>query len=142
MSAMKLCRLLSLFLTIHQSVSAMSCFFCLNCTLPSDSKMLFKCAYKFTHCAAVHLSIDSACYQFILICRDIIWYCVMVTNAHGNKHLSIAEQNASLFACGVAKTCTEHFTDDSVMKIFDCYICEQDYCNAYIEAPFVWSDDP
>lgn len=49
---------------------------------------------------------------------------------------SIAENKAALFVCGLAKTCNEHFTNEAFDKVHSCYICDQDYCNAYMDVPF------
>lgn len=46
------------------------------------------------------------------------------------------DTNASLFVCGLAKTCSHHFTEDAFQSVNNCYICDQDYCNAFIGAPF------
>lgn len=49
------------------------------------------------------------------------------------------EQSASIFVCGLSRTCTEHFTDDSFEQILSCYTCQQDYCNAFIDVPLEYT---
>lgn len=58
---MKLRRILMILILVmvYKTAGSIDCFYCLNCTLPSDTRKLFECSYKFTHCAAVHVTIES-----------------------------------------------------------------------------------
>lgn len=51
----------------------------------------------------------------------------------------LSEQHAALFVCALSKTCKEHFTGDAFDKVESCYICEQDYCNAFIDVPLQYT---
>lgn len=104
---------LLIFILLFHGVSSIYCYYCLNCTsISTEKRILTKCTYKFTHCAAVKVTMKL------------------------DSPPNLPVQASTLFVCALSMTCTEHFTSLAFNSIVSCYICNQDYCNAFADKPF------
>lgn len=112
-SAMTLRFQLLIFILLFHGVSSIYCYYCLNCTsIETEKRVMHLCTYKYTHCAAVQVTMKL------------------------ESSSSLPEQKATLFLCALSMTCTEHFTSPSFKSVTSCYICNQDFCNAFVDKPF------